>query len=69
MDNKSIPELMTIQQVAEYIQLHPLTVRRLAGDGNIPAFKIGRQWRIRKDLLDQWMETQARQNLANPPTA
>lgn len=36
---------ITIEKVARYLSLHELTVRRLAREGEIPAFKVGRQWR------------------------
>lgn len=49
-------QIMTIEQVARYLSLHELTVRRLARDGEIPAFKVGRQWRVKKALLDRWIE-------------
>jgi len=48
--------IMSVEEVAEYPSLHPLTVRRLARDGEIPAFKIGRQWRIKRALLEAWIE-------------
>lgn len=49
-------QIMTIEQVARYLSLHELTVRRLAREGEIPAFKVGRQWRVKKELLDRWIE-------------
>jgi len=52
-------QIMTIEQVARYLSLHELTVRRLAREGEIPAFKVGRQWRIKKELLDRWIEHEA----------
>ena len=52
-------QIMTIEQVARYLSLHELTVRRLAREGEIPAFKVGRQWRIKKALLDRWIEREA----------
>ena len=55
--------IMTIDEVAEYLQLHPLTVRRLARDGEIPAFKVGRQWRVKRELLDLWLEETSTQNV------
>lgn len=48
--------LMTVQEVAKYLSLHELTVRRLAREGGIPAFKVGRQWRVKRDLLERWIE-------------
>ena len=56
-------KVMTIDQVSEYLQLHPLTVRRLARDGDIPAIKIGRQWRVKRDLLDRWLTDKAMKNV------
>jgi excisionase family DNA binding protein len=58
--------LMTVEEVAEYLQLHPLTVRRLARENKIPFFKLGRQWRAQKELLDQWIEEQSLKNVKNP---
>ena len=50
-------------QVAEYLHLHPLTVHRLARNGDIPAIKIGRQWRVKHDLLDRWLAQEAMKNV------
>ena len=47
--------MLTIAQVAHYLKLHELTVRRLAREGELPAFKVGRQWRIKRNLLDEWI--------------
>ena len=58
--------IMTIEEVAAYLGLHALTVRRLARDGEIPAFKVGRQWRVQRELLDQWMEEQSMENVVGP---
>jgi excisionase family DNA binding protein len=58
--------LMTVEEVAEYLQLHPLTVRRLAREHKVPFFKLGRQWRAQKELLDQWIEEQSLKNIKHP---
>ena len=55
--------LMTVEEVARYLSLHELTVRRFAREGEIPAFKIGRQWRVKKDLLDRWIERETMKNI------
>jgi excisionase family DNA binding protein len=60
---RDVSEIMTIEQVARYLSLHELTVRRLARDGEIPAFKVGRQWRVKRDLLDKWIEREALRNI------
>ncbi|MBN1935287.1 MAG: helix-turn-helix domain-containing protein [Anaerolineae bacterium] len=48
-------DMLTIAQVAKYLKLHELTVRRLAREGELPAFKVGRQWRVKRDLLEKWI--------------
>ena len=58
-----LDQIMTIEQVARYLSLHELTVRRLAREGEIPAFKIGRQWRVKKILLDRWIEREVNRNI------
>ena len=61
--------IMTVEEVARYLSLHELTVRRLAREGEIPAFKIGRQWRVRKDLLDRWIERETMRNIGEGDSA
>ena len=53
--------IMTIEEVAEYLHIHSLTARRLAREGAIPAFKVGRQWRIKRELFDRWIERESMQ--------
>lgn len=60
---EDIDQIMTIEEVARYLSLHELTVRRLAREGEIPAFKIGRQWRVKKNLLDRWIEREVIRNI------
>ncbi len=51
-------EIMTIQEVADYLKLTEKTAYRLALDGKIPAFKVGGSWRIKKVDLQNWIEKQ-----------
>jgi excisionase family DNA binding protein len=47
---------MTLQEVAEYLQVSRDLIYRLAQKGKMPASKVGSQWRFKKDKVDQWME-------------
>ncbi len=49
-------EILTIKQVAEYLQLSEMTTYKLVQEGKIPAFKIGRSWRVQKNDLQQLIE-------------
>ncbi len=51
-------EFLTTDEVLEYLRINARTVYRLIRNGELPAVRIGRQWRIRRDDLDQWLETQ-----------
>jgi len=47
-------DILTAQDVAKLLQMHIMTVYKLAESGELPGFKVGRQWRFRRDALDEW---------------
>jgi excisionase family DNA binding protein len=49
-------EIMTTKDVAEYLNLHPLTVHKYARQGVIPAFKIGTDWRFHRKYIERWIK-------------
>ena len=53
-------EVLTIKEVAALLKLAEKTVYAMAQAGEIPAFKIRGQWRIRRTELDQWIDAQPR---------
>jgi excisionase family DNA binding protein len=58
-------ELMTLQEVADYLRVTRKTVYRLLEVGKIPAAKVGRQWRFGKPEIDEWLNKQMKQTKAN----
>ena len=50
--------LLTISEVAEFLQMNSMTVYSWVKDGKIPAFKIGKVWRFRKTEIDKWLKKQ-----------
>lgn len=54
----SAEDIMTLKEVAKYLGLHVMTVYKLTREGRVPAAKIGGQWRFKRNVLDQWLETQ-----------
>lgn len=54
--------ILTVREVAEYLRLSQAKVYRLAKEGNLPVFRIGKAWRFRKDLLDEWLVRQSTMN-------
>ena len=51
--------ILTVREVAEYLRLSQAKVYRLAKDGSLPVFRIGKAWRFRRDLLDEWLVRQS----------
>jgi len=49
-------KILTTKEVAEYLNIHPLTVNRYAREGRIPAFKIGTDWRFHKKYLEKFIK-------------
>jgi len=47
--------VMTSKEVAEYLRIHQATLSKLVRRGEIPGFKIGRDYRFRRDQIDKWM--------------
>lgn len=54
MEIRDADVIMTITEVAEYLRLGEATVYRLAQGGEIPGVKVGRSWRFKKGLIDEW---------------
>jgi excisionase family DNA binding protein len=54
----TIEPLITSEQVADILGIHPKVVERKAKRGEIPAFKVGKFWRYRASELDRWITSQ-----------
>lgn len=52
---REYPEVMTIKQVGEYLQIDPQSVYKMAQRNKIPCAKIAGQWRFKKSMLDEWL--------------
>ncbi|MCP4424870.1 MAG: helix-turn-helix domain-containing protein [Chloroflexi bacterium] len=57
-DNDAHQEVLTIQEAAKILRVKATTVYRLAQDNKIPAFKVGRLWRINRQALTEWQNQQ-----------
>ena len=48
-------QIMTAQEMADYLRVTMKTVYRLLERGKIPAIKVGRQWRFDRTAIDEWL--------------
>ena len=54
--SKQTPDVMTLNEVAEYLRIPRSTAYKLVQEGRIPGQKVGRQWRFRRDTIDRWLD-------------
>jgi excisionase family DNA binding protein len=48
-------DVMTIEQLADYLQIAKSTLYKLAQEGRIPAQKVGKHWRFHRETIDRWI--------------
>lgn len=48
--------VFTIEEAARYLKVHEQTIYKLARDGSLPGWKVGRSWRFHRDTLDQLLK-------------
>ena len=49
-------EVMTIGGLARYLRCHTSTIYRLVKRKDIPAFKLGSDWRFLRSDIDKWIQ-------------
>ena len=49
-------EILTVEEVAAFLKLHPKTVYKFLKDNEIQGYRIGRQWRFRKSEVMKLFE-------------
>jgi excisionase family DNA binding protein len=47
-------KVMTLEEASHYLHVHPSTLYRLLKRGEIPAFRIGSDWRFNIEAIDLW---------------
>ena len=51
----AIPEVLTTEEAAKLLHVHPGTVTQFAAQGRVPAQRVGRRWLFRRTTLLQWL--------------
>ena len=57
-------EVMNVRQASQYLGISPDTLYRYITEGEIPALKLGNRWKLRKTILDRWMERKMSQSVS-----
>lgn len=62
-------EVLTIDDLAKYLKLKRQTIYRWAQKGNLPGAKIGKEWRFRRSVIEEWIvKTLGEPQLVRPRT-
>ena len=61
-------EVLTVDEVARYLRVHPMTVQRWCRRGDLPAAKLGRAYRIKKGDLYEWWARRTRSKREGAPS-
>jgi excisionase family DNA binding protein len=57
---KKLSKLMTVDEVAAYLRVNPMTVYRLVNRGELPGVKVGDLWRFEERDIEAWLKRQKR---------
>ncbi|MDP9308565.1 MAG: helix-turn-helix domain-containing protein [Actinomycetota bacterium] len=58
------PDVLTVEQLAEFLQVEEKEVRALAAKGELPGRKLGRHWRFSRQAVLDWLATPERKRRA-----
>ena len=54
-----IENLMTVKEVSALLRVSPQTLYKMLEQGNIPAVKVGSQWRFDRTQIRDWIQGQS----------
>ena len=49
------PEILTIDELSEYLRVSKSSLYKLAQSGKVPGQKVGRHWRFHRAAIDGWL--------------
>ncbi|MBI2357721.1 MAG: helix-turn-helix domain-containing protein [Deltaproteobacteria bacterium] len=58
-NNNTEIRLITLAEAASLLQVSKRTLLRMIQKREVPAFKVGGQWRIRESQFKDWVESKA----------
>ncbi|MBN1902009.1 helix-turn-helix domain-containing protein [Candidatus Sumerlaeota bacterium] len=49
-------DYVTVEELAKNLKVSMRTIQRIIHRKQLPAIRIGRQWRFRKEWVDEWLK-------------
>ena len=62
-DFKKFPEIMTPEELAEYLRVSRQTIYNLLWRGEIPGMKVGTHWRLKKTDVEKWISQKGQERI------
>jgi excisionase family DNA binding protein len=59
-ETQAAGDILTIRQLAEYLMVSEKTVYRMLDRNELPAVRVGAQWRFRRQDIDAWLTEEVR---------
>jgi excisionase family DNA binding protein len=53
--------ILTVRELAGYLHVDVSTIYRLVRKKELPAFRLGRDWRFRLEAIEHWMRERQQQ--------
>ena len=51
-------DFFTVPELAGYLRMNRATIYKMVTNGEMPGFRVGHQWRIKKSSINTWIEKQ-----------
>jgi excisionase family DNA binding protein len=61
--------VLTVQEVSSYLRVHPSTIYRMLKKNQLPAFRVGSDWRFTVEAIDKWREQAESGAVLGPETS
>lgn len=58
MNTEPDGEIITLEDLCEWLKIAPSTVYRHLYAGKLPGFKVGRHWRFSRESIETWVREQ-----------
>ena len=52
-------KVLTVRDVSTYLRVHPSTIYRMLKRNQLPAFRVGSDWRFTVEAIDHWLASVA----------
>lgn len=66
IDEKSKPVFYTTNEIAEILKMNVQVIARKLKFGELPGYKIGKDWRVKDSDLNEWLEKHSNRNAMDP---